>query len=533
MTSRSEKDLSTTTRTINNAIFNVFGWLWPIGLNLLTLPYIVNRLGAESFGIFALILAILGYFAFLNLGLNAASIKYIAEYWTKGDSEKTNLVIGSTLVIYATLGGLGSLGIWLAAGWLVTNVLKVSPDLVEISKTAFRVGALGFLANMVSGTFRAVPTALQRFDITNKATIGFTTLSTLSTVAVLAMGGGLVQVVVIRFAISLLSILVFLFIAKRLVPSLVVRPRCTWPILKELLSFGGFSAVNRVAAQAIFQLDRLLVGSFLGPTAVTYYVIPANLSSQVHRLTTRLTSVLFPLSSELSARGEGERLRKMYIKTTKYITILTTAIYLPVILLSSPLLRFWMGQNFADQSGSTLSVLALSFYVLSFNAVAYHILNGIGRPDINAVSAVIGGLINVGLCLLLIPKAGIFGAAAANLISMARIPVYILYANKRALKVSSLLVLREAYLKPWLIGGGVVIPFLLLGISPASIGELLSVSAVLVFLYIILAIMLGVFDAEDKALLLNYLESIFRAVSHKYPFVVAEELLESKWERKS
>ena len=509
---RGEEVLNTTNRTINNVILNVFGWLWSIGLSLLTLPYIVRRLGEEAFGVFVLVLAVLGYFAFLNLGLNTASVKYVSEYWAQGDSERINRVIGSTLVVYATLGGLGSLGIWLATEWLVTDVLKVSPDLVGISKIAFRVGAFGFLANMVSGTFSAVPTALQRFDIANKATVGFTTLSTLSTVAVLAIGGGLVQVVVVRLAISLLSIPVFLFIAKRLVPSLVVRPRCTWSTLKGLLGFGGFSTVNRVAAQAIFQLDRLLLGSFLGPAAVTYYVVPANLTSQMHGLMSRLTDVLFPLSSELSALGENERLRKMYIKATKCVAILGTMVYLPIILLSLPLLRFWMGQDFARQSSLTLSVLALSYYALSFNVVAYHVLNGVGRPDVNAISAVVGGLINLGFCLFLIPKMGILGAAAANLISMVRIPVYVLYANRQVLKVSNLLVIGKAYLKPWLIAGGIVISFLLTGISPVAIWELLGVLAALVFLYVILAIVLGVFDSEDRALFLNY----YWAVVHKH-----------------
>jgi len=503
--------LNTTNRTINNAIFNVFGWVWPISLKLLTLPYIVNRLGEEAFGVFVLVLAVLGYFAFLNLGLNTASIKYIAEYWAKSDIEEINRVIGSTLVVYATLGGLGSLGIWVATEWLITDVLKISPDLVGVSRIAFRVGGLGFLANMVSGTFSAMPTALQRFDVANKATIGLTTLSTLSTVAVLAVGGGLVQVVVVRFAISLLSILVFLFISKRLIPSLVVRPQCTWLTLKELLSFGGFSAIGQVAGQVAFGMDRFLLGFFVGPAAVTYFAVPAGLVSQLHGLISRSAHVLFPLSSELAARGEDKRLQEMYVKTSKYITVIATVIYLPIVLLSLPILRFWMGQNLAVQSSLTLSVLALSFYVLSFNTIAYHVLNGVGRPDVNAISAVVGGVTNLGFCLLLIPKAGVLGAAAAHLISnMVRIPAYIWYVNRRVLKVSNLLILGRAYFKPWLIAGGIAVSFLLIGISPATVWELLGILAGLAFLYVILVGMLGTFDSEDRALLSNYLAGIFR-----------------------
>jgi len=504
--------LNTINRTISNAIFNVFGWLWPAALNLLTLPYVVSRLGEEAFGIFTLVLAVLGYFAFLDLGLNTASVKYIAEYWAKEDSDRINQVIGSTLVVYTTLGCLGSLVIWLATEWLITDVLKISTDLVGISRIAFRVGSLGFLVNMVSGTFSAVPRALQRFDIVNKVTIGLTTLSTLSTMVVLAMGAGLMQVVVVRFAINLLSIVIFLSIAKRLIPSLIVRPQCTWSTMKELLRFGGLSAVNKVASQAMFHLNRLLLGSFLGLASVTYYVVPANLTSLMHRFLSSLTSVLFPLSSELSARREDERLQNMYVQVTKYITVLATAIYLSIILFSFPLLRFWMGQAFANQGSSTLLVLALSFYALSFNAVAYHVLNGVGRPDVNAISAVVGGVLSIGFCLILIPRIGILGAAVANLISMVRIPIYILYVNKQVLKINNSYVFKRLYLKIWLIGAMIISLFFLIGISPGTIWELGGMFAVLVFLYVILMIVLGVLDAKDKALFFSY----FQVVAHRY-----------------
>jgi len=497
-------------RTISNTIFNALGWLWPVALNLLTLPYVVSQLGEEAFGIFTLVLSVLGYFTFLDLGLNTASVKYIAEYWAKEDYKRINQVVGSTLVVYTIVGCLGSLAIWLATEWLITDVLKISTDLIGVSSTAFRVGSLGFLANMVSGAFSAVPRALQRFDIANKVTTGLATLSTLSTVVVLAMGAGLVQIVIVRLAINLLSIIASLSIAKHLIPSLTMYPQCTWSMLKELLRFGGLSAVNKVASQAMFHLNRLLLGSFLGPAAVTYYVIPSSLTSLMHRFLSTLTSVLFPLSSELSARREVKRLKNMYVQVTKYVTVLATAIYLSIVLFSFPLLRFWMGQTFANQGSSTLSVLALSFYALSFNVVAYHVLNGIGKPEVNAISAVVGGVLNIGLCLILIPQIGILGAAVANLISMVRIPIYALYVNKRVLRINNWNV--RVCLSIWLIGGMITSLFFLIGISPDTIWELGSMFAALVFLYVILTIILGVLDAEDIALFFSY----FQVVVHRY-----------------
>ncbi|MFW6116415.1 MAG: oligosaccharide flippase family protein [bacterium] len=507
--------MNTAKRTINNTVFNTVGWGLPIVVNLLALPYIVRQLGEEAFGVFALILSVVGYFSFLDLGLNAASVKYISKYQAQGKIDRVSQVIGSALLVYVALGTLGAGAVWVATEWLVIDVLKISQELVDVSKVAFRIGAFGFVANMVSGAFSVVPQALQRFDVSNLATVILTVLSTLSAVALLAMGGGLVQVVIARFVISMLSVLVFLLIARRLIPSLTLHVDCSWAMLKELLGFGGLSAVNRVAAQAIFHLDRLLLGWLMGPAAVTYYVIPANLTNRMHGFVSSLTCVLFPLSSGLRARADDGKLRKMYVKTAKYMAVLATVIYLPIVFLSSSILRLWMGRDFADQSGVALSVLALSSYILSFNAVPYHIVNGLGRPDVNAVSAVAGGFLNVGLCLVLIPRLGLLGAAIANLGSMIRIPFYVLFVNRRVLRVSDTLASVDTYFKPLLIAGGIFVAFLLVGLSPKTVAGLLGVLIALVSVYVLLIIVSGVLDTEDIDLFLQYIGAFVPLVGRR------------------
>lgn len=61
--------------TIHNAIFNILRWVFSIGLSFLVLPYIVDRLGANIYGIFVVITSGVGYFALLDLGLGSAVTK--------------------------------------------------------------------------------------------------------------------------------------------------------------------------------------------------------------------------------------------------------------------------------------------------------------------------------------------------------------------------------------------------------------------------------------------------------------------------
>ena len=57
----------------------MLGWAWATVLSIVATRYIVQGLGREGYGILTLALSTIGYFAILDMGLNTAAIKFIAE----------------------------------------------------------------------------------------------------------------------------------------------------------------------------------------------------------------------------------------------------------------------------------------------------------------------------------------------------------------------------------------------------------------------------------------------------------------------
>src|SRR4051812_44400504 len=72
---------------LRNVSLNFVSQVWFTVLALVTTPYIANQLGPSLYGLYVLIAAILGYFAFLDLGLGAALTKYVAQYDAVDDRE--------------------------------------------------------------------------------------------------------------------------------------------------------------------------------------------------------------------------------------------------------------------------------------------------------------------------------------------------------------------------------------------------------------------------------------------------------------
>jgi O-antigen/teichoic acid export membrane protein len=103
------------------------------------------------------------------------------------------------------------------------------------------------------------------------------------------------------------------------------RPRIVVRHARELWSFSVWLTLSQAMNTINWRFDQLLIGHFLGRTALGFYSVGDNLAQMATREATRpLTSTLFPAFASIA--GEPDRLRAGYQRAQR----LATAIALPV-----------------------------------------------------------------------------------------------------------------------------------------------------------------------------------------------------------
>jgi len=497
-------------RTLINIIANIVGWGWPIGLTLVATPYIVHTLGEDAYGVIALITVVVGYFAALDLGLNVAGIKYIAEYVARGQPEIVRKILATNLALFTILGALGALIIWLLAGPLSEQIFRIPRYLVSTSTLAFQLAAFGFLLSMIVGVLSSVAPALQRYDVSNAVAIGTGTLSVASTVLLAYLRYGIVEITFASACVSLLSLIAYSLIAKRLLPSISLLPHFDHQIFRMLLSFGGFALLNRLLSLLLLQVDRTLVGIWLGTAAVTIYVVPMGLARRLQELIGQLDSVLLPMTSALDGVGKHTALQHLYMRGTSLSFIASTGLAVVLLSYRGTLLSLWMGAEFAQKAEWVLGLLVISYYILSMSAVASYLVHGLGRPQIDTAFALLTTLLNIGGCILLIPPYGVNGAAAARAISVA-IPLfpYLWYVERNVLRQPPLRTWIRVCAKPFLIGALLyLVSTIWLQQRAHNIASLLGLMIFSLGVYVALVFITGGFVEEDKLTIIRSLRSI-------------------------
>lgn len=500
-----------TRRTVKNSIYSMLEFGWPIIIALFASPFIVHHLGPDAYGVLSIVGITLGVFGFLDLGMGGAAIRQFAERYERGDTDGFNRVLATVMAFYLIIGSVGALLIAVMTNPLVTRLLSIPKSLQSIASFAFYLSALGFMFALVNGMFGSIPKAIQRYDVATKLNVVLGTVNTLTTVGILYLGYGLREVTIGSLVVTVITLPAAFFIAKRLVPTLRVRPHLDVPLLKELSTFGGYFLLSSIGVTLLYQLDKLLIGSFLGVAAVTYYVVPGNLAQKIQGLIGAAAAVAFPVSSALLGTGQRDQLLKLYREGTRMAFILATAIAVPMAVFSHRFLTTWMGAEVAGHSSLVYVLLIATYYLLGVTSVPWNISFGSGRAQVNAIFTFGIAFADIAVFLLLIKPFGIVGAAAAYLLSaVVGVPVLISYIERKVIGLSGL-----EYVKIWWRIGLVgvlqgILAWLALPLA-VNVYATLALMAASAVSFLGIYVLLGFWTEGDKRLLTMVVER-FRTV---------------------
>lgn len=412
---------------VRNAFSNLLGAVIPALVALGTVPLVVRGLGDASYGVYSLVTAIVGYFAVIDINVTAGSVKYIAEFNANKDRERINETVCFGITVYALLGLVGGLGLFFGAHFFVTRVFTVPAALEPEAVATLQLAALGFFIGQLQSYLQSIPQSLMRYDIASRIEMFFGTGVPLLTVGVLMLGYGLFEVILLRVICSTVHCCVLGFWIRRLLPGLAWR-RPTAALKRELLGFSAYSFLSRFATLSYAYADKLIIGALVGVTGLAYFTVASTLANRILSLTYRLSGVFFPAASALAARGELERLNRLYLKASRYVVFINASVLVLVAVFSYQILYYWMDPQFARAGQVVLTVMALSQFIDSLTSLPSLVNDGMGHPRYSGLFALARAGVGLVVVYLGVAGWGIAGAAWGHLIASVLLTCAFLFA---------------------------------------------------------------------------------------------------------
>src|SRR5689334_17885406 len=178
-----------------NAALNLATEGWIFVVLLVAMPKLVAFLGETQFGLFSLAWVVIGYLAFLDVGVNRAATKFISEHLAEQDHESTRLIVRTALTANLALGLAGGLAVILLSPYLIHSVFKVSAELQGEARLTFYAVGLAVPVLLVQGVCRAVLSSYQRFGWINAVNAVTTTAQWVAAALLAWKGHGVAMVV--------------------------------------------------------------------------------------------------------------------------------------------------------------------------------------------------------------------------------------------------------------------------------------------------------------------------------------------------
>lgn len=435
-------------RLFSNTVLNFAGQGFLLILTFITAPFIVHRLGAELFGIVALVQTVAGFAGVVNLGIGRALTKYVSElYWKREFREVSRLfqTAWATCMVSGVVGVVALIGPKATIGRLF---FRGGPEVEKVVGLAIYVAALGLFSSMLLEAVSALPTGLQRFDLFNTVNVISGTTRYLGSVVVLALGYSVRSVLIVNLFANMLSVFAFAIISCKLVPELSLRPVFHRDALRKLFSFSLPLFFSALSALIVLRIDRFILAYYLPLAALTFYTLPYTLSEKAAAGVANITSVVYPFTSELHSRGSQEEIQQLYLRSTKILTLITLPFTVILMSLPGPILRYWLGAEYAAQGAVALSLLGAATFLNAASGVATVTSLGVGEAWTPAKFAFASSLINVVANVALIPRYGINGAALGALLPHACLVPLFVWIVTRRLKFSASRLLFHGFIRP-------------------------------------------------------------------------------------
>ncbi|MDU3520894.1 MAG: oligosaccharide flippase family protein [Clostridium saudiense] len=403
----------------NGAILSYFSIILNTFIQLLYLPFLVNKLGDSEYGIYSIVASIMGYLAIMDFGFGDAIVMYTAKYKAQGKFEEEKKLHGMFLVIFSVIGiftFVFGIIISLNANYIfqssmTSNEINVMRKLLLI--LAFNLG-ITFPFNVYS----SIINAYERFTFRKIISIFNSILQPLIMIPLLFLGYKAVALTVVITLLNLFILLSNWYYCRTKLKIKIKYYGFDFKIFRKIISYSFYIFLNMIVDKINWSTDQFVLGMFSGTTAVTLYSIASRVNEMFIKLSSAISGVLFPKISKMVASNVSDkRLSEEFIKTGRLQFIIIFLMGSGLVLFGKEFFVLWVGQEYVNAYYIAL-ILILPLSVPLIQNLGISILQAKNLHKFRSLLYLAVAVLNIILSVPLTKMYGGIGAAIGTAISL-------------------------------------------------------------------------------------------------------------------
>ena len=325
------------------------------------------------------------------------------RYWTARESGWQSEIFSNT-VAYTLIAGL----IMTVIGWFVVPLLTDgrSPEIVRYTQLFTLNIPVILLTEMLRGQLEGA----RLFGWVGAARLSFITTQAIGYLIFHLFGW-----------LTLENAILIIIVGQIICPLIMLggvlkklRPRWNFSlkVFREEISYGLRSYFGIITGYAVLRLDLIMLAIFAPSQIIGLYVVAVALAEITATLASSVADVLMP---EVAAANNSKESVLLVGKSLRLMFYAHFTVLIPLLVAAPYILKVIYGESFVAATGA-LRLLLLASIVWSTGLTVISGLDGLGHPGLSTIARLASTVTTVAALLLLLPRYGIIGAAAASLL---------------------------------------------------------------------------------------------------------------------
>jgi O-antigen/teichoic acid export membrane protein len=396
------------------SLANLFFFCIQSLLFLVFTPWLLKVLGEELYGFWSILIALVGFASLGNFSFGSALVKYVAEFNVSENSrDSLSAAILFGFVSLLLLGVFVAIIVFTLSGWIVNRFATVTISLTDLT-IAIRLAAISIVPLFIIQVPTGIFAGLVRYEVSSIITVTQQAMLLIGSLIIGYYARHIVNLALWYLLVQVAICLLSLYIAWRILRPFRLRFSLDRKISSKLIQYSFVAWVANLGSMLFGSADRILVGTFLGPSAAGVYSVATGVAMKLNQLIAPITDVLMPFSSSYQAVGKNDSLNFALCYGSRVSACLLVAVAGLLILWAEPLLGWWISPDFAIRHANLLRTLFVCYAIFSMAAPSYQISRGLGFIAVPAIITISSAVFVLLLISIFSPAYGLVGAAIAN-----------------------------------------------------------------------------------------------------------------------
>lgn len=377
-----------------NSIWNILEVLVSPLILFVSIPFFLQQLGTEEYGIWMFVNTIVVLLQSLNLGLNTSTYKHVSSAIATNENKQITQTLTTNLSLTILISVVGFIVIGILAcliHWfdLFIDFPSQKPTIIA----CLFLGGFVLFSKLSEQILYTVYRAFEDFKYVTLLTLCSKLVIVLGSIIIAFFTKSIVFILLYNAIISLLFVSINYRLMKRFIPFYRFHFQLSKAAIQFEVSYSFFVWLQSSAVVLTYQGDRILVSSGFGLETLSYYTIVATIFNHIHMAFAAMTGWVFPQIAK--NQHDPSYLTQLYRNTrnvSAFIAIILLAIF---TFIAEPLFNIWLGSTNFQQIAMYLNLFAMFEFVFIFTIMPNFFLNGSGYEKLNLKITLVYTVLNI------------------------------------------------------------------------------------------------------------------------------------------